>query len=123
MRAIAGGDLQATIPSGGSDEITEMAEALVVFRDTSAEVEATRTRAEEERREASAARRAELHRLAGAFEESVAGVVDKVLTGARGVHGTAQGSASAAGERQCSADGRLRQEALVMSMSRGAGTK
>src|SRR3546814_154024 len=30
MRAIAGGDLQATIPSGGSDEITEMAEALVV---------------------------------------------------------------------------------------------
>src|SRR3546814_4701203 len=80
MRAIAGGDLQATIPSGGSDEITEMAEALVVFRDTSAEVEATRTRAEEERREASAARRAELHRLAGAFEESVQGVVDTVLT-------------------------------------------
>src|SRR3546814_2576562 len=54
MRAIAGGDLQATIPSGGSDESTEMAEALVVFRDTSAEAEATRTRAEEERREASA---------------------------------------------------------------------
>src|SRR3546814_20830814 len=75
-----------------------MAEALVVFRDTSAEVEATRTRAEEERREASAARRAELHRLAGAFEESVQGVVDTVLTAARGMQGTAQGMASLAGE-------------------------
>src|SRR3546814_6157184 len=97
MRAIAGGDLQATIPSGGSDEITEMAEALVVFRDTSAEVEATRTRAEEERREASAARRAELHRLAGAFEESVQGVVDTVLTAARGMQGTAPGMGAVAG--------------------------
>jgi methyl-accepting chemotaxis protein len=98
MRAVAAGDLQAPIPSGGSDEITDMAQALVVFRDTSAEVEQTRARAEEERREASAQRRAELHRLATAFEESVQGVVETVLTAARGMRGTAEGMASLADE-------------------------
>src|SRR5690606_15078836 len=98
MRAIAGGDLQAAIPSGGSDEIADMAQALVVFRDTSAEVEAARGRAETERREAAEARRAELNRLATAFEESVQGVVDTVLQAARGMQGTAQGMASLAGE-------------------------
>ncbi|MFN4087906.1 MAG: methyl-accepting chemotaxis protein [Alphaproteobacteria bacterium] len=96
MRAVAAGDLKAEIPSGGGDEITDMAQALVVFRDTSAEVAATRARVEEERREASAARRAELHRLAGAFEESVQGVVETVLTAARGMQGTAEGMAALA---------------------------
>lgn len=38
MSAIAHGDLDATIPQGGSDEISEMAEALVVFRNTALEV-------------------------------------------------------------------------------------
>ena len=36
MRAIAGGQLDTPIPSGGSDEIADMAAALVVFRDTAA---------------------------------------------------------------------------------------
>src|SRR5690606_6771399 len=34
MRSIAGGDLNAAIPSGGRDEIADMAAAVVVFRDT-----------------------------------------------------------------------------------------
>jgi class 3 adenylate cyclase/HAMP domain-containing protein len=42
MLAIAGGDLRATLPAPhGSDEISRMAEALVVFRDTAVEVEKT----------------------------------------------------------------------------------
>jgi class 3 adenylate cyclase/HAMP domain-containing protein len=44
MLAIAGGDLQAHIPAGGSDEITSMAKALVVFRDTAVEVRDTNLR-------------------------------------------------------------------------------
>ena len=39
MRAIAGGDLAAAVPTGGADEISRMAEALLVFRDTAVEVE------------------------------------------------------------------------------------
>ncbi len=34
MRRIAEGDLQSPVPTGGKDEIAEMANALVVFRDT-----------------------------------------------------------------------------------------
>ncbi len=39
MRAIAAGDLSAPVPTGGNDEIAEMAQALLVFRDTAIEVE------------------------------------------------------------------------------------
>ena len=39
MLAIARGDLQAPIPTGGRDEIARMAEALAVFRNTAVEVE------------------------------------------------------------------------------------
>jgi class 3 adenylate cyclase/PAS domain-containing protein len=38
MSAIADGNLETAIPSGGDDEIDEMAKALVVFRDTAVEV-------------------------------------------------------------------------------------
>jgi class 3 adenylate cyclase/HAMP domain-containing protein len=45
MLAIAGGNLRAPLPTpGGSDEISQMAEALVVFRDTAVEVEMTNLR-------------------------------------------------------------------------------
>ena len=39
MLAIAGGNLRAELPAGGSDEIGRMAEALTIFRDTVIEVE------------------------------------------------------------------------------------
>ena len=44
MLAIAGGDLRARLPAAGSDEIGRMAQALVTFRDTAAEVEEQRLR-------------------------------------------------------------------------------
>nr|MBC8158921.1 HAMP domain-containing protein [Alphaproteobacteria bacterium] len=39
MRAIADGDLKTEVPVEGHDEISEMAQALLVFRDTAIEVE------------------------------------------------------------------------------------
>lgn len=45
MRAIAGGDLTAAIPTGGRDEISVMADALLVFRDTAVAVEEANTQA------------------------------------------------------------------------------
>ena len=51
MLAIAGGNLRASLPAaGGGDEISRMAEALVVFRDTAIEVEETNLRDIEEAR-------------------------------------------------------------------------
>ena len=44
MMEIAGGNLEARIPDGGSDEISHMADALVVFRDTALEVRETNLR-------------------------------------------------------------------------------
>jgi len=45
MLAIAGGNLRAPLPvAGGNDEISRMAEALVVFRDTAIEVEESNLR-------------------------------------------------------------------------------
>jgi len=51
MLAIAGGNLRASLPAtGGGDEISRMAEALVVFRDTAVEVEESNLRDIEEAR-------------------------------------------------------------------------
>ncbi len=51
MLAIAGGNLRAPLPApGGGDEISRMAEALVVFRDTAIEVEESNLRDIEEAR-------------------------------------------------------------------------
>jgi PAS domain-containing protein len=51
MLAIAGGNLRASLPApGGGDEISRMAEALVVFRDTAIEVEESNLRDIEEAR-------------------------------------------------------------------------
>ncbi len=64
MLAIAGGNLRAPLPaSGGGDEISRMAEALIVFRDTAIEVE------ESNLRDVESARR----RLVDAIENSSEG--------------------------------------------------
>jgi len=44
MLAIAGGNLEAAIPAGGGDEISAMAKALAVFRDTAIEIRETNLR-------------------------------------------------------------------------------
>ena len=90
MRAISGGDLKAAIPSGGNDEIADMAAALVVFRDTAAAVEATNARAAEERAQASAERRKDLLALAATFERQVLAAVDVVGREATRMHDTAE---------------------------------
>lgn len=50
MLAIAGGDLSIEIPAGGKDEISRMANALLVFRDTAIEVRDTNIREVQEAR-------------------------------------------------------------------------
>lgn len=98
MRAIAGGDLKATIPSGGNDEIADMATALVVFRDTAADVEATNARAAEERASAQQHRRKEINALADEFERRVLGAVESVGRAAETMRDSASSMARSAGD-------------------------
>jgi len=83
MAAIAAGELDAAIPRNGHDEITEMAAALVVFRDNGRAARQAELAAAAERQLMADRQRAELTALADGFETSVKGVVTTV-TGAAG---------------------------------------
>ncbi|HYH22796.1 MAG TPA: methyl-accepting chemotaxis protein [Azospirillum sp.] len=90
MRAIAGGNLEAPIPQGGADEITDMAQALVVFRDTAREAAEANARAETERTRATQERRRAMIEMAETFESSVRGMLDRVSRAADEMHDVAE---------------------------------
>lgn len=76
MGKLAGGDTSTVIPGAGrTDEIGEMAGAVQVFKENM--IEADRLRAEQAQMEAraSAQRKADMHRLAGQFEDAVGDIV------------------------------------------------
>ena len=76
MGKLAGGDNSTAIPGvGRADEVGEMADAVQVFKDNM--IEAERLRAEQAQSEARAAaqRKADMHKLAGHFEEAVGDIV------------------------------------------------
>jgi methyl-accepting chemotaxis protein len=79
MRRIAEGDLSAEIPAQKRrDELGAMAKALQVFKTNAEHVAAMRRAQEEQQLRSAEERRQELHSLAGRFEQSVMGVVDRV---------------------------------------------
>ncbi|WP_193370868.1 methyl-accepting chemotaxis protein [Pelagibius marinus] len=108
MREIADGKLDTEVRLTGSDEITEMAKTLSVFRDGLAEVERANAKIAEERETAARERREAMVKLADDFEASVMGVVESVTTASNEVQtssmsmtDTAKGAnskANAAGE-------------------------
>jgi methyl-accepting chemotaxis protein len=115
MREIAGGRLETPIPSGGSDEIADMAEALVVFRDTALEVKAANARTEQERTRAAAQRQEERLRLAENLETTVKNVVGVVSNSAATMHATAE-------SMTITAEQTSRQSAAVAAASEEAST-
>jgi methyl-accepting chemotaxis protein len=90
MRAIAAGNLNASIPKAGSDEIGDMTRALMVFRDTANEANAANARAEAERSRAAGERRRAMVEMAENFESSVRGVLDRVARAAGEMQDMAQ---------------------------------
>jgi methyl-accepting chemotaxis protein len=98
MRDIAEGDLDADIAVDGGDEITAMAHALEVFRDTAREVSTANARADEERGRAAAARRQEMAALANDFEATVKSVVERLSSAAAEMQATAREMASTASD-------------------------
>ena len=98
MAELAAGNLNVAIPSGGRDEIAQMAETLIVFRDTAAEVEAANARTEDERRHAAEERRKAMLALAEQFESRVKRSVEQVSGASNQMQHTASGMAQAAQE-------------------------
>ena len=80
MRAVADGKLDTQVAVTGSDEITEMAKTLSVFRDGLAEVEKANAKLAEEREAAARDRREAMIALADDFEASVMSVVESVTS-------------------------------------------
>jgi methyl-accepting chemotaxis protein len=90
MLAVAGGKLDAAIPQGGHDEISRMADALAVLRDTSRAARQLEQQAAEARTQQAQLRRAELLELAHGFESSVLHVVEAVTGAADSMRGEAE---------------------------------
>jgi methyl-accepting chemotaxis protein len=98
MTEIADGNLAAAIPAGGSDEIADMAGALMVFRDHGLAARDAEARAEAERQRLAEERRRDLLALAESFESSVKDVVQSVSASAEEMRSTATLMVSTADE-------------------------
>jgi len=96
MARIAEGDLDAEIPTRGTDEIAEMASALSVLRDAGRDARRRTEQASEERNRMSHERRNELLTLAGRLESEVRTVVETVTGSATQMHDTAKAMAEVA---------------------------
>jgi len=106
MRAIAGGNHHVEVDTRGSDEVTEMASAVAVFRDNAIEMERMREDQVAAERRASEDRQTQRVQLADAFESRVKGIVDRLGTAAREMIGNAQAmTGGAADVRDRSVDG------------------
>jgi methyl-accepting chemotaxis protein len=97
MGALAAGDLSVTIDeTARGDEIGRMAGAVQIFKENALEIERLRLAQEESERQAAERRRAETLKLAGAFEETVGGIVDAVGRAAGEMQREAQSLSSSA---------------------------
>lgn len=90
MHEIADGSLDQPIEVKGNDEVTDMAKALLVFRDNAREVRAAQEKIEAERRRAESIRQQAMREMAERFQASVAGIVDTVSSAAGLLNETAR---------------------------------
>ncbi len=104
MLAIARKELDHPIDAGGDDEISEMASALVVFRDTSREVEEAHAKVEAERVRAARDRQADMRKLAADLDASVADIASNLSSNADIMHGLADAMSNAADKSRNNAD-------------------
>ncbi len=116
MRRIAEGHLTSEIPRSGDDEVADMADALVVFRDNAQEMERAQKEAAAERERAAAARRQAVLDLADSFERDVSSIVESVSAAATEMHTTSESMAATA--NQTSENSRTASEAADQATER-----
>jgi len=83
------GDLQIQIPKNGQDELTDLGNALQVFKDNGVEMERMRAERAESEERAEQERAEMMAQLANSFEQSVGSVLNKLLASADGMKLTA----------------------------------
>lgn len=98
MGEVANGNLKVEIDAQGRDEITDMANALVVFRDNASEMERMRAEQEEMEKRSVEERRQAMNQMADRFEESVKTIVDQLLASAQSMEDNS-GSMSGAADK------------------------
>ena len=91
MGKLASGDFDVVLPGlGRKDEIGAMAEAVEQFKIKAVERAQQETEKEEEKEKtAAAARKAEMHRLAGVFENAVGNIASTVTKASSGLEAAA----------------------------------
>jgi methyl-accepting chemotaxis protein len=103
MRRLAGGDLAAAIPAvDRTDEVGQMAQALLVFRDNAEAARALQAKADQEHA-AKARRQAAMDRHTQEFGTSTAGVMANLARSAQTMRETAAAMSSAAQQTRASA--------------------
>ncbi len=100
MKAIAAGDLDAEIATGGSDEIAEMAEALQIFKANRLESNRLRAERAENDKQAQAHRKAEMQMLADQFETAIGEIVMTVSSASDELEASASGLSRTAEDTQ-----------------------
>ncbi|MGX1099982.1 methyl-accepting chemotaxis protein [Amorphus sp. MBR-141] len=114
MTQVSGGDLQADIPyTRNRNEVGEMAQALVVFRDNLAETERMRAEKLEAEERAVVEQRAAMHALADRFDAEVSTIVSTVASAVSQLQQNA-------GNLSASADETSRQSTVVAAAAEQA---
>lgn len=96
MQSLAGGALETQVPSGGKDEIGDMARALEIFRNNALEARNASEQRRVDREKAAAERKQEMETLASDFEGTISGIVSSVSGTASVVQGSAESLTSVA---------------------------
>ncbi|PWC55649.1 HAMP domain-containing methyl-accepting chemotaxis protein [Azospirillum sp. TSO22-1] len=97
MTRVAGGDLEVAVPCRDqTDELGRLAGALETFKANGLENRRLVAEQEEQRRQGEVERKRTLNQMAGSFEESVKGLVERVHQAAEGLHTTASTLSAAA---------------------------
>jgi methyl-accepting chemotaxis protein len=97
MRKLSSGDTEVEIGyRGRRDEIGQMVEAIEVFRKNTIEIRAMELANHDAEKRRSAERKAEMHALAGEFENSVKGITNQLAEAGAAMRGNAQTMSTAA---------------------------
>lgn len=106
MKELAAGNTNVEVDTNGSDELTEMANTVEVFRTNAQQVERLRAEQMEAEKRASEERQTQRVELAADFENRVQSIIDRVGAAARDMQDTAQALTDGAVEvRSRSQDG------------------
>ena len=115
MAAIAAGNLDAAISHNGHDEITGMAEAVVVFKDAMQQAERLAAEQKEQRERADADKRAALVGMAETVERETTAVLQQVSAHTDAMRTTSDEMSASATRTGTSAEGAARSAAQALA--------